>query len=97
MAYKLELPTSSRVHLLFHVSFLKKVIGNKIPIQTILLKLGEEGKFILELEKMSETRTKKLQNRVITEYLVKWKNLPVEDLTWEYESLIQKHPQVTSC
>jgi hypothetical protein len=39
MAYKLELPTSSRVHPVFHVSCLKKVIGNKIRIQTILLEL----------------------------------------------------------
>jgi hypothetical protein len=35
MAYKLELPASSRVHPVFHVSCLKKVIGNKIPVQTI--------------------------------------------------------------
>ena len=31
MAYKLELPTSSRVHLVFHVSYLKKVISDKLP------------------------------------------------------------------
>ena len=30
MDYKLELPASSRVHLIFHVSYLKKVIGEKI-------------------------------------------------------------------
>jgi hypothetical protein len=36
MAYNLELPTSSRVHLVFHVSCLNKVIGDKIPVQTIL-------------------------------------------------------------
>ena len=48
MAYKLELPTSSQVHVVFHVSFLKKVKGDKIPIQTILLELDGEGKFILE-------------------------------------------------
>ena len=60
MAYKLDLPTSSQVHQFFHVSFLKKVIGDKIPIQTILLELNEEGKFILEPEKISEIRTKQL-------------------------------------
>ena len=36
MAYKLELPIYSSVHLVFHVSCLKKVIGDKIPVQTIL-------------------------------------------------------------
>jgi hypothetical protein len=39
MAYKLELPASSRVHPVFHVSCLKKVIGDKIPIQTIFPEL----------------------------------------------------------
>ena len=36
MAYKLELPASSRVHPIFHVSCLKKVIGENLPVQTIL-------------------------------------------------------------
>jgi hypothetical protein len=47
MAYKLELPPYSHVHLEFHVSFLKKVIGNKIPIQIILPEINEEGEIIL--------------------------------------------------
>jgi hypothetical protein len=50
MAYKLELPSSSQVHPVFHVSRLKKVRGDKIPIQTILLELDEEGKIILDPE-----------------------------------------------
>ena len=33
-AYKFELPSSSRVHPFFHVSCLKRVIGDKIPVQT---------------------------------------------------------------
>jgi hypothetical protein len=56
MAYKLELPASSRVHPVFHVSCLKKIIGDKIPVQTILLELDEEGKIILELESITDTR-----------------------------------------
>ena len=47
MAYKLELPATSWVHTVFHVSYLNKVIGDKIPIQTILLELDEEEKVIL--------------------------------------------------
>jgi len=55
----------------------------KIPIQTILPELGEEGKIILEPGGVKEKRTRKLQNRSILEYLIKWKNLPAEDSTWE--------------
>ena len=57
MACKLELPASSQVHPVLHVSCLKKVIGDKLPIQTILPELDEEGKFILEPEAVMETRT----------------------------------------
>jgi hypothetical protein len=56
MAYKLELPASSQLHPVFHVSCLKKVIGDKIPVQTILLELDEEEKIILEMEAITDTR-----------------------------------------
>ena len=70
MAYKLEIPSSSRVHPVFHVSWLKKLIGNKIPIKTIFpifSELDEEGQVILKPEQIMETRTKQLHNRAITE------------------------------
>ena len=88
MAYKLELSAASQVQLAFHVSCLRKVIGDKLPVQTILPELDEEGKTILEPEVVKETRTQQLQNRSISEYLIKWKNLPVEDSTWEEENFI---------
>ena len=88
MAYKLELPAASQVHPIFHVSCLKKVIGENLPIQTILPELDEEGKIILEPESVIETRTRLLRNRSISEYLIKWKNLSVEDSTWEHDNFI---------
>jgi hypothetical protein len=97
MAYKLELPASSRVHPVFHVSCLKKVIGDKIPVQTILPELDEEGKIILEPEAITDTRIHQLRNRSISEYLIKWRKLPAEDSTWEDESFIQKHPELLKC
>ena len=57
MAYKLELLASSRVHPFFHVSCLKNVIGENLLVQIIFLELDEEGKIILELEAVTETRT----------------------------------------
>ena len=61
MACKLELLASSQVHPVFHVSCLK-VIGDKLPVQTIFPKLDEEGKIILEPKVVTESRTRQLQN-----------------------------------
>ena len=44
MAFKLEIPRSSRVHPIFHVSCLNKVIGDNLPVQTIFPELNKEGK-----------------------------------------------------
>jgi len=58
MVYKLELPTYSCVYPILHVSWLKKVINNKIPIQNIFLDISEDGKIVLEPETIMETRIK---------------------------------------
>jgi hypothetical protein len=58
--------------------------------------MNGEGKIILEPETILEIRIKKLQNRAITEYLVKWKNLPVEEATWEDDFFMHTHPWLSS-
>jgi hypothetical protein len=40
---------------------------------------------------ITETRVKQLRSRVIKEYLVKWKDLPIEDATWESERMVQEN------
>jgi hypothetical protein len=46
---------------------------------------------ILIPEEILEMREKKLRNKSIKEYLIKWKNFPIEDATWEGEHVLQ-HP-----
>jgi hypothetical protein len=53
--------------------------------------MDEEGQLILIPKEVLETRERKLRNMSIKEYLIKWKNLPIEDATWEGEQILQ-HP-----
>jgi len=43
VAYQLSLPSHSKINPIFHVSWLKKVIGTKCQTQTSLPELDEEG------------------------------------------------------
>jgi len=63
----------------------------------ILPELEEEGKIILEPGAITETRTRQLQNLSISEYLIKWKNLPTEDSTWEDKNILYKHQELLKC
>ncbi|XP_059075241.1 uncharacterized protein LOC131875201 [Cryptomeria japonica] len=88
VAYELELPTDANVHNVFHLSCLKKAIGHPVIPSTVLPPLDEEGKLILVLEAIIDSRERRLRNRVIRENLVKWKDLPVEDATLERDDIL---------
>ena len=82
--YKLELPPSSCIHPVFHVSCLKEVLGTNIKGQTILPKLDNEGSIFLELEAVLNKRTRQLHSRSITEVLIQWHRMQPEDATWDH-------------
>jgi hypothetical protein len=48
VAYQLALPRNSKLHLVFHFSCLKKVIGTKCQTQTNLPELDEEKSIWLQ-------------------------------------------------
>jgi len=91
VAYELELPEGSQIHNVFHVSCLKKAVGQFINTSEELPPLDEEGWLELVPEEVLEFKERRLKSRVIRECLVRWRRLPVEDIIWESEQILQ-HP-----
>ncbi|XP_059078173.1 uncharacterized protein LOC131876724 [Cryptomeria japonica] len=66
-------------------------LGQHITVSPDLPPMDEEGKLTLVPEEILEVRERRLRSRVIREYLVRWRDLPIEDATWEGEAILQ-HP-----
>jgi hypothetical protein len=84
VAYRLELPTSLKIHPVFHVSLLKPYESPsmvmdrdqpELPPPSVSIDNHEE----FEVEKILDKRTKYHR----TEYLVKWLGYPEYDASWE--------------
>jgi hypothetical protein len=69
----------------FHVSCLKKAVGQFISTSEELPPLDEEGQLELVLKEVLEFREQKLRRRFIKECLIRWRGIPVEEATWESE------------
>ena len=60
VTYQLALPIHSKLHPVFHVSCLKKVIGAKCQIQTNLPELDEEGSIWIQPQVFLDQRERLL-------------------------------------
>ena len=54
VAYELELPEGNKIHNVFHVSYLKKALGQHAVASPELPPLDEEGKLILVSEGIAD-------------------------------------------
>jgi hypothetical protein len=94
VAYKLALPTHSKIHPVFHVSCLKKVVGSNCKVQTNLPELDEEGSIWLQLKVVLDTREHQLCQHMVQEVLIQWKYMQPEDATWEPTMILQQFPHL---
>lgn len=81
VAYKLKLPEGSQIHPVFHVSLLKRKLGDSNSTAVELPPMANDGEILLQPKAILDTRWIKKGSKFTEESLVKWKQLPNKDAT----------------
>ncbi|KAL5731844.1 hypothetical protein ACHQM5_004534 [Ranunculus cassubicifolius] len=86
VAYRLELPDSSLIHPIFHVSQLKQAVGVTTPISTSLPPTTSAGQILLQPVSILDHRTIKRRHILVPQLLIQWSHHHPADTTWEDEA-----------
>ena len=85
--YKLNLPATTSIHPVFHVSQLKKFVGDKAGVQSTIQFINEN----LEWQAQPEEAVKYQKNsKGDWEVFIRWKDLPEHEASWECYDEIQR-------
>ncbi|XP_070008862.1 uncharacterized protein LOC142162250 [Nicotiana tabacum] len=93
VAYKLNLPPASMIHPVFHISQLKKRIGQQFIPSIDPPICSSDGQPLIEPIAVLDRRMVKNGNKASTQILVQWVNLLPEEATWEdYNFIVSQFP-----
>ncbi|KAI9173394.1 hypothetical protein LWI28_000664 [Acer negundo] len=95
VAYKLELPSTSRLHLVFHVIVLEKRVGNSSLISSDLPAFDTEGNLLIRpITTLRYCNWKKGHGMTkVWQVLVQWQEVLIEEATWEdYDEMVERFP-----
>jgi ribosomal protein L21E len=97
VAYKLELPSTSEVHPVFHVSQLKSYVPDHTPVFTELPTPLQLDIAELEPKEILDRRLVKKGNKSYLQVLIKWSTMKEDMATWEdYEVVRQRFPDAAA-
>ncbi|XP_070020506.1 uncharacterized protein [Nicotiana sylvestris] len=97
VAYRLALPPElSFIHLVFHVSMLRKCISDSSQVlEAPAIPLDEKLSYEEEPTAVVDRKVRKLRSKEIEFVKVLWRNHTVEEATWEIEDTIRvKYPHL---
>ena len=86
VAYRLELPETSKIHPVIHVSQLKKVIGSAVQVQP---ELPDFGTNLQVPFKVLQHRMRHKGSSDVAQVLVQWSRLSEALATWEDAEALQ--------
>ncbi|KAA0025655.1 Transposon Ty3-I Gag-Pol polyprotein [Cucumis melo var. makuwa] len=91
VAYLLDLPDTAKIHPVFHVSQLKRAVGDKHMIQPDISVISDQMELVVEPDHVSQLRWNDAERD--WEYLVHWKDQSSHEATWEsYATLVNQFP-----
>ncbi|PKA66820.1 putative mitochondrial protein [Apostasia shenzhenica] len=83
VAYKLKLPEHAKLHPVFHISLLKKKIGNAPEGETLPLEITSQGHLRVEPMAILKRRTILRRKQFLEQVLIQWSNSNKDDCSWE--------------
>ena len=93
VAYKLQLPSISKIHHIFHIFQLRKHVGQQ-PYQATLLEIDDQGLLAAEPIGVLDKKFGKRGNHAMVYLLIQWSTRSKEDATWEvYTGIEKRFPQ----
>ena len=75
---------------MFHVSLLKKYVGDNKKVSLELPLVADDRIVLLDPKRILDTRWVKQGKKFILEHLVQWCRLPAKEATWENAKMLQQ-------
>ncbi|TYK30692.1 RNA-directed DNA polymerase (Reverse transcriptase) [Cucumis melo var. makuwa] len=92
VAYKLDLPANTAIHPVFHVSQLKKCVGDQTGVLPTIQYVNEKFEWQTQPEEVLEYKLNKAGS---WDVLIGWKGLPKHEASWEsYDEMHKLYPNL---
>jgi len=89
VAYRLQLPSSAKIHPVFNVSLLRPYVGSPPSALGLVPDIDELGLLAAEPVAVLARKLGKRGNHAVVYLLIQWSNRPKEEATWDLYSDIE--------